>query len=120
MMATALWAQAFRQTPQPLQLHLAGPVGAAHPQVFQGTSEAGQFVALEVGDSHQRIGLDDLGPDADRAEDLARHLHRHRRVPPQAVAHDQRGTHDGIGEAVLDGTGERRHRLFAFAGVEGR
>ena len=98
---------------------LALAAGAPHAQVLDGSAEAGQLVAFEVGQADQRVGLDDLGADVDLFQQFTVNSDLCLGHPAQAVADDQRRTHAGIAKAVLDGAGQGRDRLLALAGVEG-
>ena len=99
------------------QLALAG--GAAHPQVFQGAAETGEFVELEVGKRHQSFRFQDGFGQIDGLKLFPVDLHLHFGLTGEAVGDDQAGLDHRVGEAVFDGGGQVAHRLGPGAHIHG-
>ena len=76
-------------------LHLAPARGAAHADVLDGPAEAGQFVALEMADRDQHVGVHDVAAQVGRVEMSARAGHG-----PFVAAFEPVGDDDGRAEDV--------------------
>lgn len=67
---------------------LSLPPGAAHAEVFEGSAEAGELVPLQVRDTDQRVGLDDVGADMCVIKYLSPNGDGHGIVTPEPVGDD--------------------------------
>ena len=131
IMAMASWVQAFRQRAQPLQYFSATcgatvecwtsfPARLEHPmpRFFRTPPKPVSSWHLKWETATRASASTISAPMETVGSSSAVNFHVNRRMPPQAVAHDERSADDGKGKAVFNGVDQGGHPFFPFSGVE--